>query len=517
MAPGSRARGMAWLIGLAIVAFTVGLIPYVFAADPPILAGANVRVSTHDFFPGDAFTASSGPPDVFQQNEPSIALDPTNPLLIAVGMNDSRTVPVSNDAWQSLAISTDGGQSFSFEAPVPGYPGDTSPEGLASPVRGNQAASDPWLGFDGAGRLFYAFIAFQRQPPGRPDFDEEATNVIAVARYVRTQYQKTVVVERGTVGLGRQEDKEALAVDPSNGNVYVCWARFTGFQSHLKVARSTDHGDSYQISDLGPVRNMQGCNLTTAPNGDVYVAWRTFDFNPRNTNPQDSFIYLARSTDDGATFGRPVQVARFVDYSQLASRTPPIFRTSADAFLAADINGVYVGWQQKNGTNGADIAVTRSTDNGATWDPPVRPRSPANHHQIMPFLAAAGGKLSVAWYDSRNEPTFNPDGPITAGMDVFYSQADTAAASLVFGPEIRVTSQTFNPLTYGSIKAITPFIGDYISMAATPSDAFIVWTDNRDVNAEKNAQEDDDVSTDPPSLINARSRDSNIYFQRVVK
>jgi hypothetical protein len=54
-------------------------------------------------------------------------------------------------------------------------------------------------------------------------------------------------------------------------------------------------------------------------------------------------------------------------------------------------------------------------------------------------------------------------------------------------------------------------------MAATPSDAFIVWTDNRDVNAEKNAQEDDDVSTDPPSLINARSRDSNIYFQRVVK
>jgi hypothetical protein len=100
---------------------------------------------------------------------------------------------------------------------------------------------------------------------------------------------------------------------------------------------------------------------------------------------------------------------------------------------------------------------------------------------------------------------------------VFYSQAETAAASLVFSPEIRVTGQTFNPLTYGSIKAITPFIGDYISMAATPSDAFIVWTDNRDVNAAANAEEDNDVSTDPPNLINARSRDSNIYFQRVVK
>jgi hypothetical protein len=48
-------------------------------------------------------------------------------------------------------------------------------------------------------------------------------------------YDKTVVIERGNVGLGRQEDKEALAVDnhltsPFNGNIYVCWARFTGGQ-----------------------------------------------------------------------------------------------------------------------------------------------------------------------------------------------------------------------------------------------------------------------------------------------
>ena len=41
--------------------------------------------------------------------------------------------------------------------------------------------------------------------------------------------------------------------------------------------------------------------------------------------------------------------------------------------------------------------------------------------------------------------------------------------------------------------------------------------DNRDVNAAANAEEDNDASTDPPNLINTRSRDSNIYFQRVVK
>jgi hypothetical protein len=61
--------------------------------------------------------------------------------------------------------------------------------------------------------MFFAFIAFQRTPPGRPDFDPQDTNAIAVAKYAASAqgvlYLTTVVIERGTVGLGRQEDKEA--------------------------------------------------------------------------------------------------------------------------------------------------------------------------------------------------------------------------------------------------------------------------------------------------------------------
>ena len=519
------------------VAMAVVFLPFTFSA-APILVGSNVRVSTHDFFPADAYAAASGPADVLQQNEPSIAVSPANEDLIAVGMNDVRTLSVSDDSWQGLAVSTNGGASFDYEALVPGYPTDTSAAGLASPVRGNAAASDPWLSFDRSGNLFFAFIAFQRNPPGQPEFGEEETNVIAVAKYSVASgvaYEKTVVVERGTVGLGRQEDKEALTVDntqasPYAGNIYLCWARFTGSQSHLKVARSADEGESYQIADLGPVRNMQGCNLTAAPNGDLYVSWRTFDYNPGNNNPQDSAIFVSRSTDGGASFGRPVRVATFVDYQQVASRTSPAFRTFSDTFLAADSNGIYLAWQQKNGASGADIMVTRSTTNGATWETAVTPHT-AVDHQIMPFIAASGGTLSVAWYDSRSEPTFLTGGPVTGqcpaaattgagctGMDVYYAQADTSAAgALTFGAEVAITTQSFNPNLYGSIKAFTPFIGDYISLAVTPTHAFVVWTDNRDINPTANASEDQDQTTDPPALINARSRDANIYFQKVAK
>jgi hypothetical protein len=520
---------------VALVAARVGP-----AAAGPMLVGGNIRVSTHDFFPFDPFFSEIGPPpDVLQQNEPHIAVHPSNAGLMAVGMNDVRTLAATDDAWQGLAVSTNGGRSFDFEALVPGFPGDTSAEGQASPVLGNAAASDPWLAFDNFDNLFFAFIAFQRTPPGRPDFDPEDTNVIAVARYAAgpggVQYLKTVVVERGTVGLGRQEDKEAMAVDnsaasPFNGNIYVCWARFTGVQDHLKVARSADHGESYTIADLGPVSNMQGCNLATAPNGDALVAWRTFDSNPNVSNPQDSAIFVARSTDGGATFGRGIRVSTFVDYRQPSSRSAPSFRTSSDTFLAADENGVYVAWQQKNPTSGGDVMVSRSTTGGATWERPVSPHQPFGH-QIMPFLAVAGGKLSVAWYDSRSEPNFTPDGPITGrcpagamdgtgctGMDVFYAQAETGRrATLSFGRELRLTSQSFNPNLFGTIKAISPFIGDYIGLAADAASAYVVWCDNRDMNPALNAQEDADIATDPPALINFRSRDSNIYFQRIRK
>src|SRR5262249_17482735 len=108
---------------------------------------------------------------------------PTFPSLIAIGMNDVRTLSVSGDAWQGLAVSTNGGASFDFEALIPGFPGDASAAGLASPIRGNQAASDPWLSFDNFNHLFFAFIPFQRTPPRQPDFSPADTNAIAVARY----------------------------------------------------------------------------------------------------------------------------------------------------------------------------------------------------------------------------------------------------------------------------------------------------------------------------------------------
>jgi len=52
---------------------------------------------------------------------------------------------------------------------------------------------------------------------------------------------------------------------------------------------------------------------------------------------------------------------------------------------------------------------------------------------------------------------------------------------------------------------------------ADATSAYAVWTDNRDDNPTANAAEDTDPTTDPASLINARSRDANVYFDKITK
>lgn len=148
MSPRAATSRTPGFIAVAFAATIVtALVPLLFAAGP-MPSGGNIRVSTHDIVATDPFAAAADPRDVLQQNEPSVAVHPTDEDVIAVGMNDVRTLALADDAWQGLAVSTNGGTSSDFEALVPGFPGDISPEGLASPVRGNAAASNPWLAFD---------------------------------------------------------------------------------------------------------------------------------------------------------------------------------------------------------------------------------------------------------------------------------------------------------------------------------------------------------------------------------
>src|SRR5207244_8004446 len=111
---------------------------------PELSTGSNIGIV------GDA------PPDR-QQVEPTIAIDPRNPSIIVAGAQDLRLVSAGEHRWHGFYRSTDGGQTWT-NILLPGFPGDTSPEGLASPLHAWNATSNPVLTFDRNGNLYYAVL-----------------------------------------------------------------------------------------------------------------------------------------------------------------------------------------------------------------------------------------------------------------------------------------------------------------------------------------------------------------------
>ena len=77
-----------------------------------------------------------------QNNEPFSVIDPTNPNMVVAGWNDYCSTDLGA-GWMGLGFSADRGETW-VNSLVPGYPQDTSAEGMASPLFGSHTdAGDP--------------------------------------------------------------------------------------------------------------------------------------------------------------------------------------------------------------------------------------------------------------------------------------------------------------------------------------------------------------------------------------
>src|SRR5438445_259274 len=82
-----------------------------------------------------------------QQAEPTIAIDPRNPDIIVAGAQAYRLMDFNQHRWHGYYLSTDGGQTWTSEL-LPGFPGDNSHDGMASPLHRSKTLSNPGLAFD---------------------------------------------------------------------------------------------------------------------------------------------------------------------------------------------------------------------------------------------------------------------------------------------------------------------------------------------------------------------------------
>jgi hypothetical protein len=440
------------------------------------------------------------------QNEPTVAVDPHNTQVVAAGANDYCAQIVNGDVWAGYYRSADGGSSWQ-DSLVPGYPADSSPAGVASPVHGTcGAAGDPSQAFDRDGRLFYAFICFNRAKP--------VNGGVFVARYTNdgAAYDRTVLVKRGTPSgqflTGLFQDKINLTVDqttgPFGGNAYVAWSQYDGFAPTNAVlfSRSTDHGLTFSRPiRVTPVAlgTASFADLAVGPDGAVYLAFLTY---PSSSNPS-SDVWLSKSTDGGASFGPAAHVAtiKLFDSTQFSGNGAtdcgdgPFACPSGLTFsrfttapaVAADATGVHVVWNAELASGQSKVFV-RNSPEGTAWPTPAAQLDAVPvGHQWTPDIASAGGVLSVVFYDSRGDPAYAPSLPPgnTASGHNSGDVVQTLVAKSTNGgaswseTQLSTVGSNFGWETHGSRR--DGFWGDYIYISAAGGTVIATWTDSRDL------------------------------------
>jgi hypothetical protein len=493
-----------------------------------------------------------------KQNEPSVAINPIQPNVIAAGANDNidleacnaaedNTCPFTPDVGISgVQFSTNGGVSWI----QPEYTGTTARHCLGVPGDGDPPCQpqqgdigtlprydevglvsdgDPavaWgprpgpsgFSWSNGARLYYANLTSNHSAGGAESF--KGVEAIFVSR--TDDIAGAVAGDNNAwmipVRVSKQNsatfaDKEQLWADNAAsseffGNVYVCWANFTGNgAAPVRVARSTDGGATWAQKQVSPASNVapsrwgrSGCSVRTDSDGVVYVFWELFQ-SPFRFIPPQGQLQMVKSFDGGVSWTRPRTIQQIVDPCFFVD--PVILRCVMDGVAGArndlaaapsvDIaNGAPTGagatddilltWVDgRDGLNQEDVMVSFSGNRGTTWSDAVRIQPSTDRgYYSAPALSPDG---TDAWivYNAFTTPfqntTFTPRALVGV---VMHADVTPHVGPGAFSQVHRGASG--DPRGSSQNNLLAEFLGDYVYADATNDSATFVWNDARNAS-----------------------------------
>ncbi|MCK5560948.1 MAG: exo-alpha-sialidase [Thermoplasmata archaeon] len=435
-------------------------------------------------YPPKNYPASSGDRD---NNEPSVAVNPLDPDNIVAGANDYNTP--DGAPWCGYYTSHDGGKNWT-EGLIPGYPGDDD----TTELTGFQAAGDPVLAVSSEGHFYMAGICFKRATnPINPigfGYNLGRSNGIFVAKSTNggDSWDQVEVVWTALQSVVTFHDKEWLAVDPNNGNVYVCWSMFNLLAiSQLVFSRSTDGGQTWSrpvvVTEFESAEMaIQGSAIVVDNNGKIHITW--IDFNQNR-------VRYGYSNDEGQSFVNPVSIAPIIPIPRYLEngnyRTPTMTMLAVDNSDSEYSGSLYCTWADYEHGD-SDTYLVYSHDGGGTWGEVIRVNNDTVGNGIDQFFPAVAvsdeGYVHVTFYDRRRDAN---------NSLLEYWWAMSLDGGETFPLNLPISDESSNG-DY-SRDGDNDFIGDYTGVVATNVSINAVWCDMREGSEEDG--------------------DSEIYFVRV--
>jgi hypothetical protein len=467
-------------VALAILAVAATIGSTIAYASPIKL----VTVSSTDPYAGCSIAGNPGTNYPDAEVEPWVSANPANPTnIIGVWQQDRW----NNGGAQGLVagFSVNGGKSWS-ESTLP-FSACNGAGAILDPFTGTpyDRASDPWVSIGPDGTAYaVGLLATNSTISGNND-----TGVAAVTSSDGGKSWVNPALIKSDKGTSPNfeftqffNDKESVTADPIHaGTAYVVWDRIVGpsqspdadlfshaFQGPTWFSKTTDGGKTWTgtraIFDPGQNSQTIGNQIVVDPRTGVL-----YDFFQRiqstgspSFTPRGSSIGFISSSDGGSTWSSPTTVSAEQTVLDTDPNTGARLRTGEalpEVAIDASTGALYVVWEDARFTGGAfnEVALSTSTDGGATWSTPIQvnTNTPSNREGFTPAVAVnSAGTVGVTYYDFRSLTTETA----TLPTDYWFRSVTSTAGVLSLGSEAHITGP-FDMLIAPNAGGF--FVGDY--------------------------------------------------------
>jgi hypothetical protein len=478
----------ALVVGVALAGAAVA-VPAA-GARPGVSVLRDVRASVADIPLGKvAYPIDGNHPQPDTQTEPSLAVNPANPLNVVTSFQEDR-VAAGGDAGNGFATTLDGGKHW-----VHGYlPGLTRYTGGTF-----DRASDAVVTFGADPRqkghyLVYANSLVFNDGSGPSGDANQSGMAVNVSKDGGRTWSKAVILEQD--GLGGLNDKNWIVADNgtgpghTTGRVYLVWDRITpmvytycdaGCDQLSNWANATTGNNSFYVYNPEP---GIGSIPLVLPNGDLGVVFQG-DFGglpalknpvtdqPDLANPGASQLQYAVAKGAGSTpFPAPLAFT-MVAPGIAGNNGNAVAEQRAGTLPAAAVDPktgeVVVAWEdgrfRTDGLN--DILFSTSAD-GVLWTPARRVNtdsegSHVNHWNAM--VDIAGGVIHIG-YRQRVErpgaPTSRSAHGLSPHIDTYYQRSRDNGKT--WSAPLKV-NQVTTDVGYAAFSRNGAFLGDYNQLA----------------------------------------------------